>query len=134
MKIVSIGDNLVMVATRRKWEERMSTRGRDRVRADIEIAEAIRERTAEFSQKELAALLDVDPSAISRAFAGKRAFNFREVALVAGLLGIDADEILFAREGALAWRRETGQDAQQDAACRCREALNDYLAFRTVGA
>jgi transcriptional regulator with XRE-family HTH domain len=111
----------------------MSTRGRDRPRTDVEIAETIRVRTAEYPQKELAELLDVDPSAISRAFAGKRAFNLREVALIADWLGIDADEILFAREGALAWRCEASQATQEDAARRCREALRDYLAFRTVG-
>jgi transcriptional regulator with XRE-family HTH domain len=109
----------------------MSTRGRERARTDAEVAETIRELTRSYSQKELADLLSLDASAVSRALAGKRVFNLREVALIADWLGVDADSILFARESALAWRCESG-DGDQDAACRCREAVKDFLAFRAV--
>ena len=109
----------------------MSTHSRDRARTDAEIAETIRELTEGYSQKDLADLLGVDPSAVSRALAGKRAFNLREVALIADWLAIDADNILFSGKSALAWRCDAG-DSSQDAACRCREAVQDFLAFRTV--
>jgi len=110
----------------------MSTRGRERARTDAELAEAIRDLTADYSQRELADLLGIDPSAVSRALAGKRAFNLREVALIADWLGVDADDLLFSREGALAWRCEAGEVDQEQAARLCREVLKDYLAFRTV--
>jgi transcriptional regulator with XRE-family HTH domain len=109
----------------------MPTRGRDRARTDAQIAETIRELTEDYSQKDLADLLGVDPSAVSRALAGKRAFNLREVALIADWIGVDADSILFSRESMLAWRCDAG-DVCEDAAHRCREAVKDFLAFRTV--
>jgi len=114
-----------------RGRRQMSTRGRERARSDAEVSEAVRDLTEGYSQKELAELLGLDPSAVSRALAGKRAFNLREIALIADWLGVDADDILFARASALAWRCESPESSDA-AACRCREAVKDFLAFRAV--
>ena len=110
----------------------MATRGQERARSDAEVSRTISNLTEGYTQKELSEVLGLHPSAVSRALAGKRAFNLREVALLADWLGIDADDIIFARESALAWRCDSGQSGE-DAACLCREVVKDFLAFRAVG-
>lgn len=109
----------------------MSTSVQERARTDAEVAQKIRELTEDYSQKDLAKLLGLDASAVSRALAGKRAFNLREVALIAEWLGVDADDILFSETRGFAWRCDTAR-GDEDAACRCREVVKDFLAFRTV--
>ena len=109
----------------------MSSGSRTRARTDVEISQIIAELTASHQQKELAKLLGVDPSAISRARSGKRSFNLREVSMIADWLGIDPDEILFVQQEALAWRSEGGAGGEE-ASRTCREAVKDFLAFRTV--
>ncbi len=110
----------------------MSTRGLQRARTDAEIAEVIRTLVKDRPQREMAALLDVDQSAVSRALAGKRAFNLQEVALIANWMDMPADEILFAQGGGVAFRCD-GADARCDVAARqCRDIVKDLLAFRAV--
>jgi Zn-dependent peptidase ImmA (M78 family)/transcriptional regulator with XRE-family HTH domain len=46
------------------------------------------------SQRELAAAVDMDPTALSRALAGQRAFKSVEVALIAEHLGVSTDVLL----------------------------------------
>jgi len=110
----------------------MSARGAHRARTDAEIAEVIRTLFTGRPQKEVAARLDVDQSAVSRALAGKRAFNLQEVAQIADWAGMPADELLFAQPGGVAFRCE-GADAQCEvAAQQCRDVVKDLLAFRAV--
>ena len=110
----------------------MSTRGQQRSRTDAEIAQVIRDLVKDRPQREVAELLDIDQSAVSRALAGKRAFNLREVALSADWTDMDAEAILFAQPSSLAFRCDAG-DARCDAAARqCRDIVRDLLAFRAV--
>ena len=110
----------------------MAARGRQKARTDEEIAEVIRRLVENRPQREVVDLLDIDQSAVSRALAGKRAFNLREVALIADWLGLGADEILFAQPSGFAFRCDA-DDARCDAAARqCRDIIRDYLAFRAV--
>lgn len=110
----------------------MPARGSQRTRTDAEIAEMIRTLVNGRPQKEIAELLDVDQSAVSRALAGKRAFNLQEVALIADWLDVPADEILFADPVGVAFRCDDA-DARCDlAANQCRDIVRDLLAFRAV--
>lgn len=110
----------------------MSVRDAHRARTDAEIAEVIRTLLTGRPQKEIAALLDVDQSAVSRALAGKRAFNLQEVAQIAEWTGKPADEILFAQPGGVAFRCEGADAACDVAAQQCRDIVRDLLAFRAV--
>lgn len=110
----------------------MSTRGRERARTDAEIAEVIRDLVDNRPQREIAELLDVDQSAVSRALSGKRAFNLGEVALIADWMGMDADRILFAQPSGFAFRCDAGDVRCDAAALQCREIVRDLLAFRVV--
>lgn len=110
----------------------MATGGPERARTDAEVAEAIRGLVDDRPQRELAELLGIDQSAISRALSGKRAFNLREVALIADWAGTDTDDILFAQPNGFAFRCDSG-DSQCDAAARkCRDIVRDLFAFRAV--
>jgi Zn-dependent peptidase ImmA (M78 family)/DNA-binding XRE family transcriptional regulator len=51
-------------------------------------------RQSSMSQRELAAAVDMDPTALSRALAGQRAFKSVEVALIAERLGVSTNTLL----------------------------------------
>jgi transcriptional regulator with XRE-family HTH domain len=110
----------------------MSAGGRQRARTDAEIAEVIRGLAEGRPQRELADLLGIDQSGISRALSGRRAFNLREVALIADWSGKQPEDILFSEPSAFAFR--CSEDISDcDATMRqCRTVVQDYLAFRTV--
>jgi transcriptional regulator with XRE-family HTH domain len=65
------------------------------------LAQRIKEalRRSSMSQRELAAAVDMDPTALSRALAGQRAFKSVEVALIAERLCVPTD-VLLARDDA----------------------------------
>lgn len=110
----------------------MSAGGRQRARSDAEIAEVIRGIAEGYPQKELADLLGVDQSVVSRALAGKRAFNLREVALIADWSGREPEDILFSEPSAFAFRCDGDAGDCDDAIRQCRAVVQDFLAFRTV--
>lgn len=110
----------------------MSSRGHGRARTDQKVSETVREMLSDRPQKELAELLDLDQSAVSRALAGKRAFNLREITLIADWMGVDPEEILFTRPSAFAFRCDADSDVCDVAAQKCRSIVQDFLAFRTA--
>ena len=77
-----------------------------RSRSDAEVAEVIRGIVAGLPQRELADLSGIDQSGVSRALAGKRAFNLREITLIAAWSGREPEDILFAEPSAFAFRCE----------------------------
>ena len=110
----------------------MPERERQRSRSDEEVAEVIRGIVEGRPQRELAELLGIDQSGVSRALAGKRAFNLREIALIAAWSGREPEDILFKEPSAFAFRCD-GETADCDAAVqRCRAVVQDFLAFRAV--
>ena len=99
---------------------------------NAEIADVVRKLVEGQSQRELADMLGADQSAVSRALNGKRAFNLREVALIADWSGKEPEDILFSEPSAFAFQCD-GHDGNCDAAIKqCRAVVQDYFAFRTV--
>ncbi len=110
----------------------MSGRGHGGARTDQKVSETVREMLGDRPQKELAELLGLDPSAVSRALAGKRAFNLREITLIADWVGVEPEEILFTRPSAFAFRCDADAGVCDVASRKCRSIVQDFLAFRAV--
>lgn len=97
-----------------------------------ELAATVRELLGDRPQRELAELLGLDASAVSRALAGKRALNLAEVVDIADYLGVEASHLLFKDEAVFALRAGEGTGLSHEAERRCLQIINDVLAFRTV--
>jgi transcriptional regulator with XRE-family HTH domain len=96
------------------------------------VAEVVRGIVAGRPQRELADLLGIDQSGVSRALAGKRAFNLREITLIAAWSGREPEDILFTEPSAFAFRCEDEAADCDAAAQRFRAVVQDFLAFRAV--
>lgn len=101
-------------------------------RTTADLAATIRELLGERPQRELADLLGLDASAISRALAGKRALNLVEIVDIADYLGVEPSHLLFDDEAVFALRADEGSALTRDAERRCLRVIDDVLAFRTV--
>lgn len=110
----------------------MSAAGRQRSRSDAEVAEVVRGIVDGRPQRELAELLGIDQSRVSRALAGKRAFNLREITLIAVWSGREPEDILFTEPSGFAFRCEDEAVDCCGAVERCRAVVRDFLAFRAV--
>ena len=101
-------------------------------RTTTDLAATVRELLGDRPQRELAELLGLDASAVSRALAGKRALNLAEVVDIADYLGVEASHLLFKDEAVFALRAGEGTALSHEAERRCLQIINDVLAFRTV--
>lgn len=105
---------------------------RESVRSDEEISACVREHMKGRSQRELAELLGVGASGVSRALAGKRSFNLQEIALIADWLGIESDDLLFREPGMLTLRGDDAAGEVDEATTVCRAIIGDFFAFRAA--
>jgi len=101
-------------------------------RTAAEMAAKVRELMEGHSQRELAQVLGVDASAISRALAGKRTLNLTEVVRVADYLGVEPECILFQDEPVFALRADADDEKVRAAESQCTQIIRDFSAFRTV--
>ena len=83
------------------------------------------------SQRELAAAVGVDPSAMSRIESGRRGLAISELMALSQFLGVDVDAILRDDEPALAFRADEDAEVDQALAVFSRH-IDDYLAFRAA--
>ena len=101
-------------------------------RTTTELAATVRELLGDRPQRELAELLGLDASAVSRALAGKRALNLAEVVDIADYLGVEPSRLLFNDEAVFALRAGEGAALPPETERRCLQIMSDVLAFRTV--
>ena len=101
-------------------------------RTTTDLAATVRELLGDRPQRELAQLLGLDASAVSRALAGKRALNLAEVVDIADYLGVEPSHLLFTDEAVFALRAGEVTALSPEAERRCLQIINDVLAFRTV--
>src|SRR5665647_2405501 len=66
-----------------------------KVRSDKEVGARISGLLGERPQRELAEAIDMQPSVLSRALAGERAFNMSELVDIADYLGVHIEDLLF---------------------------------------
>jgi len=101
-------------------------------RTTADLAATVRELLGDRPQRELAELLGLDASAVSRALAGKRALSLGEVVDIADHLGVEPSHLLFKDEAIFALRAGEDTALSHEAERRCLQIINDVLAFRTV--
>ena len=101
-------------------------------RTTADLATTVRELLGNRPQRELAELLGLDASAVSRALAGKRALGLGEIVDIADYLGVEPSHLLFKDEAIFALRAGEGTALSHEAERRCLQIINDVLAFRTV--
>ena len=101
-------------------------------RTTTDLATTVRELLGDRPQRELAELLGLDASAVSRALAGKRALNLAEVVDIADYLGVEPSHLLFTDEAVFALRAGEGAALSPEAERCCLQIMSDVLAFRTV--
>lgn len=98
------------------------------------IGERVRElrKTRGRSQEELAELLGLNKSAVSRVESGQRGLAVQELALIAPFLGVSVDEILFGdAQDSLLLR---GEGDATEAAAYAERVIEDFQYLTALGA
>ena len=104
-----------------------------KVRADIEVGKRILEALGSRSQRELADAVALQPSVLSRALAGERAFNMSEIADIADYLGVRVEDLLFDEQPAFAMRGGADDEVARETVARCSDLIDAMLQIEAVG-
>ena len=104
-----------------------------KIRSDREVGARIGALLGGRSQRELADAVAMQPSVLSRALAGERAFNMSEIVDIADYLGVRVDDLLFDDEPAFVKRGAAKDDATRVAVDRCSRLIDAMLQIEAVG-
>jgi len=104
-----------------------------KIRSDTDVGRRVLEVLGSRSQRELAAGVGMQPSVLSRALAGERAFNMSEIVDIADYLGVEVEELLFDEEPAFAMRGVTGDEESRAAVAQCSRLIDAMLQIEAVG-
>jgi len=104
-----------------------------KIRSDSEVGARIVALLGERPQRELADAVGMQPSVLSRALAGERAFNMSELVDIADYLGVRVESLLFDEEPAFVQRGAASDAAAQAAIDRCSRLIDAMLQIETVG-
>jgi len=107
--------------------------GAVKIRSDSEVGARIVALLGERPQRELADAVGMQPSVLSRALAGERAFNMSELVDIADYLGVRVESLLFDEEPAFVQRGAASDAAAQAAIDRCSRLIDAMLQIETVG-
>ncbi|MFN8152163.1 MAG: helix-turn-helix transcriptional regulator [Solirubrobacterales bacterium] len=105
-----------------------------RYRNSQELAGAIRELREErgLSQRELADLLELDPSAMNRIEKAERGVSTGELVGIAEALGVDVNQLLCADEVAYALRADCADEAVNETIEHFRGVIADYFSAEAL--
>jgi Helix-turn-helix len=104
-----------------------------KVRSDKEVGARISGLLGERPQRELAEAIDMQPSVLSRALAGERAFNMSELVDIADYLGVHIEDLLFDEQPAFVKRGDADDVATLGAVDRCSRLIDGMLQIEAVG-
>jgi transcriptional regulator with XRE-family HTH domain len=104
-----------------------------KIRSDKEVGARIAALLGERPQRELAEAVGMQPSVLSRALAGERAFDMSEVADIADYLGVRVESLLFDEEAVFVQRGKVADEAAQAAVDRCVRLIDAMLQIEAVG-
>jgi hypothetical protein len=104
-----------------------------KVRSDTEVGARVSGLLGERPQRELAEAVAMQPSALSRALAGERAFNMSELVDIADYLGVRVEDLLFDEQAVFVKRGASGDAGTQDAVDRCSRLIDAMLQIEAVG-
>lgn len=104
-----------------------------KVRSDAEVGSRIVALLGSRPQRELAEAVAMQPSVLSRALAGERAFNMSELVDIADYLGVRVEELLFDEQPAFVGRG-ANDDAETKAAIDlCSRLIDGMRQVEAVG-
>ncbi len=104
-----------------------------KVRSDAEVGARVAGLLGDRSQRELAEAVDMQPSVLSRALAGERAFNMSELVDIADYLGARVEELLFDEQPAFVARGASEDEATHEAVGRCSRLIDGMRQIEAVG-
>ena len=104
-----------------------------KIRDDIELGKRIAHQLGNRPQRELADAIGMQPSVLSRALAGERAFNMSELVDIADYLGVRVVELLFDEQLAFVKRGAADDEQTQAAVDRCSRLIDAMLQIEAVG-
>lgn len=104
-----------------------------KIRSDAEIGKRIFEALGSRPQRELADAVALQPSVLSRALAGERAFNMSEIADIADYLGVRVEDVLFEEQPVFAMRGGADDEIARETVARCSNLIDAMLQIEAVG-
>lgn len=103
--------------------------------SQIEVGRRIAELRSErgVSQRQLAAAMDVDPSALSRVESGERGLGVGELVAIAECLGVETDTLLRGEaEPAPLFRHDGDDDRARAAIGEAAGIIDDFFTFEAA--
>ena len=104
-----------------------------KIRSDADVGRRVLGLLGPRPQAELAQAIDMQPSALSRAINGERAFNMSELVDIADYLGVGVEELLFEEELVFVKRAAADDAATETAVSRCSRLVDAMLRLEAVG-
>jgi transcriptional regulator with XRE-family HTH domain len=104
-----------------------------KIRSDAEVGARVSWLLGDRSQRELAEAVGMQPSVLSRALAGERAFNMSELVDIADYLGARVEELLFDEQPAFVGRGASEDEATHEAVARCSRLIDGMRQIEAVG-
>jgi Helix-turn-helix. len=104
-----------------------------KIRSDKDVGARIAGLLGDRPQRELADAVDLQPSVLSRALAGDRAFNMSELVDIADYLGVRVEELLFEEQPAFVKRGAADDEPTRAAVDRCSRLIDAMLQIEAVG-
>lgn len=104
-----------------------------KVRSDVEVGARVASLLGARSQRELADAVQMQPSVMSRALSGDRAFNMSELVDIADYLGVPVEELLFDEQPAFVGRGAVDDVATQEAITLCSRLIDGMRQVEAVG-
>ena len=104
-----------------------------KIRSDVEVGARVTVVLGSRPQRELADAVGMQPSVLSRALSGERAFNMSELVDIADYLGVRVEELLFDEQPAFVGRGATSDVATQAAIDLCSRLISGMREIEAVG-
>jgi len=104
-----------------------------KIRSDREVGARIAAALGSRPQRELATAVTMQPSVLSRAMGGERAFNMSELVDIADYLGVRVEELLFEEQHEFVKRGAACDELTQAAIERCSRLIDAMLQIEAVG-
>lgn len=102
-------------------------------RTDKEIGDQILALLGSRTQKDLAGAIEMDPTALNKAIAGRRTLSGTELVLVARELNVSPQALLMEEEAPVFAMRATGDEADMRAVMeQCSSLIDGYLRLEAL--
>jgi hypothetical protein len=113
--------------------DRSNQGGAVKIRSDAAVGQRVVELLGSRPQRELAEAVGMQPSVLSRALTGARAFNMSEIVDIADYLGVRVEELLFDEQPAFAMRGAAHDETTQAVVAQCSHLIDAMLQIEAVG-